>query len=278
MQPGREVELVVISDVHLGTYGSHARELNRYLRSIRPKTIVLNGDIIDIWQFRKSYWPESHWETVQLLLEYVQQGVRVFYLTGNHDDMLRKISDFRIRNFQLLDKLVLHMDGKRAWLFHGDIFDLSVKYTPWLAKLGGKSYDYLILLNRFINHILIRMGRERVSLSKRIKSSVKKAVRFIQDFEEMAIEHAQAQEYDYVICGHIHQPSIRQIDTGKHTLTYLNSGDWIENLTALEYHNGSWQMFRYFDHFDAMPTVTDEKKVDVVALLSQEFPAYEAVL
>ncbi len=278
MQPGREVELVVISDVHLGTYGSHARELNRYLRSIRPKTIVLNGDIIDIWQFRKSYWPESHWETVQLLLEYVQQGVRVFYLTGNHDDMLRKISDFRIRNFQLLDKLVLHMDGKRAWLFHGDIFDLSVKYTPWLAKLGGKSYDYLILLNRFINHILIRMGRERVSLSKRIKNSVKKAVRFIQDFEEMAIEHAQAQEYDYVICGHIHQPSIRQIDTGKHTLTYLNSGDWIENLTALEYHNGSWQMFRYFDHFDAMPTVTDEKKVDVVALLSQEFPAYEAVL
>lgn len=275
----RSVDVVVISDVHLGTYGAHARELNRYLRSIRPKMIILNGDIIDIWQFKKRFWPKSHWETIQILLDYMQEGVRVMYLTGNHDDVLRRFSDYKIKNFQLLDKLVLKLDGKKAWIFHGDIFDLSVKYAPWLAKLGGKSYDYLIVLNRFINAILLRMGRERISLSKRIKNSVKKAVKFVNDYEEMAIDHAIHQRYDYVICGHIHQPSIREVKRQQHAVTYLNSGDWIENLTALEYNQGSWSLFHYYDHFSAVvPQGQKEKKVDVATLFNTVTPPVEVAL
>ena len=68
----RAVDLVVISDVHLGTYGCHAKELLVYLKSIKPKEVVLNGDIIDIWQFSKRYWPKSHMKSgLKLIMEWV---------------------------------------------------------------------------------------------------------------------------------------------------------------------------------------------------------------
>jgi UDP-2,3-diacylglucosamine pyrophosphatase LpxH len=245
----RNVELVVISDVHLGTYGCNAAELNDYLKSIQPQTLVLNGDIIDIWSFSKSYWPKEHMETVQLVMDFIKQGTKVYYVTGNHDEMLRKFSDMKIGSLEIVDKVILNLDGKRAWIFHGDIFDLSVshKHTKWLAKLGGRSYDWLILLNRWINNILVKLGKERISLSKRIKYSVKKAVSYVGDFEKIAAQHAIDQHYDYVVCGHIHQPQIKKFTNHKGSVTYLNSGDWVENLTALEYDNGKWKLHSYLD-------------------------------
>ena len=88
----REVELVIISDTHLGTYGCHAEELLRYLKSIKPKRLILNGDIIDIWQFSKSYWPKSHMQVVKHITGLIAKGTKVTYLTGNHDEMLRKFA------------------------------------------------------------------------------------------------------------------------------------------------------------------------------------------
>ncbi len=237
--------MVVISDVHLGTYGCHAKELLRYLKSIKPKQILLNGDIIDIWQFSKRYWPESHMKVVRRILKFVAEGVPVTYLTGNHDELLRKFSDFQLGSLTLTDKLSLRVGKKRAWVFHGDIFDVTMQHSKWLARLGAIGYDSLILLNSFVNWMLTKIGREKMSLSKRIKNSIKNAVKFINDFEVTAATLAVEKGYQYVICGHIHQPEIRQIVTENGTVTYLNSGDWVENLTALEYHRGKWQLYRY---------------------------------
>jgi UDP-2,3-diacylglucosamine pyrophosphatase LpxH len=241
----RNVELVIISDVHLGTYGSHAKELNNYLSSIKPKTLVLNGDIIDAWQFRKSYFPKSHLKVIQRIIGMASKGTKVYYITGNHDEILRKFSDMNMGNFSLVDKLVLELDDKKAWIFHGDVFDASVQHSKWIAKLGGLGYDYLILSNRFANWCLAKLGREPYSFSKKIKASVKKAVKFISDFETTATDLAIEKQYDYVICGHIHEPKII-VKENKHGSTlYLNSGDWIENLTALEYHKKRWKLFSY---------------------------------
>lgn len=241
----RKVELVVISDLHLGTYGSHAVELNKYLASIKPKTLVLNGDIIDIWQFRKSYFPKSHLKVIQKIISFASKGTKVHYITGNHDEMLRKFSDMNMGNISLVDKLVLELDGKKAWIFHGDIFDASVNHAKWIAKLGGIGYDYLILSNRFINWCLKKIGREPYSFSKKIKASVKKAVKHISDFEETATDLAIEKKYDYVLCGHIHEPKIIKKENKNGSTLYLNSGDWVENLTALEYNNKRWKMYRY---------------------------------
>jgi UDP-2,3-diacylglucosamine pyrophosphatase LpxH len=245
----RKVELVVISDTHLGTYGSHAKELFKYLSSIKPETLVLNGDIIDIWQFRKSYFPKSHLKVLQKIMSFASKGTKVYYITGNHDEMLRKFSDFTMGDFSLVDKLVLELDDKKAWIFHGDVFDASVNHAKWIAKLGGLGYDYLILINRFFNWILNKLGREPYSFSKKIKASVKKAVKHISDFEETAAELAIENHYDYVLCGHIHEPRIEKKENKNGSTLYLNSGDWVENLTALEYNKKRWRLRKYDESF-----------------------------
>ena len=241
----RKVEVVVISDVHLGTYGCHAKELLAYLSSIKPKTLILNGDIIDIWQFRKSYFPASHLNVIKKIISLSSKGTKVHYLTGNHDEFLRKFTDLHLGNLSLENKLVLELDGKKAWIFHGDVFDASVQHSKWIAKLGGWGYDFLIRLNVLSNWFLTRMGKEKYSFSKKIKNNVKKAVKFIGNFEDAATELAIENEFDYVICGHIHQPQIRKVENKKGSCMYLNSGDWIENLTALEYHNAVWSIYTY---------------------------------
>ena len=265
----RKVELVVLSDVHLGTYGAHAHELWHYLSSIKPKIIVLNGDIIDIWQFRKSYFPKAHLKVIKKILDFASKGTKVYYITGNHDEMLRKFSDSTIGNFSILDKLVLDLDGKKAWIFHGDVFDVSVQHSKWIAKMGGLGYDYLILANRFVNWLLKKIGKEPYSFSKKIKASVKKAVKHISDFETTATDLAIEKNYDYVICGHIHEPKIINVENKNGTTLYLNSGDWVENLTALEYNKKRWKLYKYEDHIN----VEEEDLFEMETLISQQLIA-----
>lgn len=243
----REVELVVLSDIHLGTYGCHAEELLRYLKSIKIKKLILNGDIIDMWQFSKRYWPKSHMQVVKHITSLLTKNTKIVYLTGNHDEMLRKFAGFRLGSFQIDNKVVLKLQGKQAWFFHGDVFDVTMTHSKWLAKLGAVGYDTLILINTFVNWCLNRLGREKISLSKRVKDSVKSAVKFINDFEKTAADIAIENGYQYVVCGHIHCPEIRKIATEKGEVIYLNSGDWIENLTALEFDGAEWKIYRYAD-------------------------------
>ena len=242
----RRVEVAVISDVHLGTYGCHATELLRYLKSIKPKVLVLNGDIVDIWQFTKSYWPATHMRVVRHLAGLAAKGTAIHYLTGNHDELLRKFAGTRLGAFRIDNKLVLDLPHGKTWLFHGDVFDLTMRHSRWLAKLGAKGYDLLILINRLVNWGLHRLGRPRVALSKAVKDRVKSAVSLVSDFELTAATIAADQGYRYVACGHIHCPEIRPISTAKGDVVYLNSGDWVENLTALEYTaKMGWQLYRY---------------------------------
>ena len=241
----RPVDLVVISDVHLGTYGCHAKELLKYMKSIKPKEVVLNGDIIDVWQFSKRYWPKSHMKVVKLIMQWISKGVKVHYVTGNHDEMLRKFVGFQLGSFSIVNKVLLNLDGQKAWMFHGDVFDVTMQHSKWVAKLGAKGYDFLILLNSMVNFFSKKMGKGPVSMSKKIKNSVKSAVKFINDFEQIAADIAIENNYDYVVCGHIHQPEMRTIKTDKGEIVYLNSGDWIENLTALEYHDSAWKIYSY---------------------------------
>src|SRR5690606_6485154 len=129
----RELELVVISDVHLGTYGCKAKELLRYLKSVNPKKLILNGDFVDIWQFKKSYFPQSHLKVIKYILNLSLTDCEVVYITGNHDELLRKFSPMNFGKIKLVDKKVLNLDGKKTWIFHGDVFDSSVHHSKWIA-------------------------------------------------------------------------------------------------------------------------------------------------
>lgn len=272
--PKRNIKVAVISDTHLGTYGCHAKELNTYLKSIDPEILIINGDFIDIWNLSKYYFPKSHVKVLQTILKMMGKGTQIYYITGNHDEMLRKYSGMCLGNFTLDDKLVLELDGKKHWFFHGDVFDVTMKHSKWIAKLGGSGYDFLILINRLTNLFLQKIGREKISLSKKVKDSVKLAVKHISNFEQTAADIAISDGYDYVVMGHIHEPVMKTYINAKGMVQYLNSGDWIENLTSLEYNNGEWSLKYYNEmNLNDEDAITPEAEENV----SHEFEQFQSV-
>ncbi len=256
----RDVDILVLSDIHLGTYGCHAKELLQYLKTIKPKAVVLNGDIIDVWQFSKRYWPATHMMVVKHLIGLIAKEVPVYYIPGNHDEMLRRFKGFHLGSLKITNKLSLKVNNSRVWIFHGDVFDVVMQHSRWLAKLGAVGYDTLILINRMINWVSQKMGRGKISLSKKVKNSVKGAVKFINKFEDTVCDIAAENKYDYVICGHIHHPEIKNVVTPHGEVVYMNSGDWIENLTALEYSNDAWSIYSYAQDPVAQAVDIDKKK------------------
>ncbi|HEY1047585.1 MAG TPA: UDP-2,3-diacylglucosamine diphosphatase [Bacteroidia bacterium] len=265
----RKIELAVVSDVHLGTYGCRANELLAYLKSIDVDTLVLNGDIIDIWQFSKSYFPKSHMKVLRYILKMAMNGTKIYYITGNHDEMLRKFAGMEFGNIQVINKLELNMGQQKVLFFHGDVFDFSVQHAKWLAKLGGKCYDYLIHLNTFVNYVSGKFGGGRVSLSKAIKNSVKQAVSFIHNFEDAAVNYAKTQDCQAVVCGHIHQPALKEVNSGDDRILYMNSGDWIENLSALEYDGFEWKQYLHSEDLRLVTTPEELEEMDISNLLKE---------
>lgn len=246
MAKKRKLDIVVVSDVHLGSVGAKANALNQYLKSIDPEILVINGDFIDGWNFKKKYFPEEHFEVIRRVIKIINSGTRVYYISGNHDEFIRKYNGLNLGQFSILNQLELELNGKKMWFFHGDIFDASIQgRMKYLAKLGGKAYDLLIWSNRKVNQVLDIMGKEKMSFSKTVKNSVKIAVKWIGDFEKVASHIAIEKGFDYVVCGHIHSPQIKNYETEKGKTMYLNSGDWIENLTSLEYRKKKWKIHQF---------------------------------
>lgn len=264
MEKKRDVEILVLSDIHLGTRGCHAKELHKYLKTINPEILILNGDIIDFWQFSKRYWPNSHMKVVKQIIGMVSKGTKTYYITGNHDETLRKFEGVKIGPLEIANKLVLELDGQKIWFFHGDVFDVIMQYSKWLAKFGAIGYDGLIILNRLVNTISHFIGRGKVSLSKTIKDNIKTSLKYINNFEETAARLAIKKGYDAIVCGHIHNPEIRDIQLDDSKVLYLNSGDWIENLTSLEYHKKKWKIYHYAEEHDTLDALTEEDSTQLL--------------
>ncbi len=165
----REVEAVVISDTHLGTRSCKAKELLTYLKSIRTNHLILNGDIIDIWQFSKKYFPKPQLKIVRQILKMMEHGTKVTYIIGNHDEALRRFIGSTIGNLTIANKIVLELNGTKTWIFHGDAFDVVMHHSKWLAKLGATGYAMLTAINKFVNGLLYIFGNKKISLSRDIK-------------------------------------------------------------------------------------------------------------
>lgn len=265
----RTIDVAVISDVHLGTTGCRAEELLAYLSSINPSILVLNGDIIDAWNLRDRYFPPSHTRVLRKIIHMASTGTEVYYITGNHDDMLRGISGTAVGNFRIVNKLALALDGRKAWIFHGDVLDHSVMGTRWLTRLGHFGYGLLLRTNRMINWLLVRLGREKFSLSGHIKKQGSGHKCQAERFKNTAGRLAIDQGYDYVVCGHTHLPEKAWVENGKGRVLYLNSGDWVESLTALEYAFKRWKLYRYNED-KLSPFFSDEalREMDIHELIA----------
>lgn len=237
----RKLEIAVISDVHLGSLDCHADELNTYLNSIQPKKLVLNGDMLDIGQFHKRYFPKPHMKVIRKIFNMAAKGTQVFYVTGNRDEIVRKLTGNSLGNIHIVDKLVLDLGGQKAWFFHGDVFDTPFFKAKWLAYFGSVGYQLLFFINKLTNKILQKLNFKRRTLSKK-KADPKS---YLEEFERYTVKMAIRKHYDYVICGHVHEPKKELHLTKRGSCTYLNSGDWVKSLTALEYSLKRWKIYRY---------------------------------
>jgi UDP-2,3-diacylglucosamine pyrophosphatase LpxH len=235
---------IVISDVHLGTRGAKAKEVARFLKQYSCENLILNGDIIDGWQLKKSgSWKRKHTRFFNRVLKMIEQeNTKVFYLRGNHDDFLDQILPLQIGNLSILNDMVYESHGKKYFITHGDIFDSVTTNFRWIAHLGDIGYTFLLWLNRQVNYHRRKKGLPYFSLSQYVKGKVKSAVSYIDQYEEELAKMAKAKGCDGIICGHIHKAENRVIDG----VVYLNSGDWVETMSALaEDHEGNWQLIYY---------------------------------
>lgn len=241
----RKIDISVISDFHLATHASKARSLLKYLKSIQPQILVLNGDIVDSWRFSRNYFPKSHLKVIRQLLKMLEKGVRVVYITGNHDDVFRKFNNTRLGNFSIVNQYEMNVADQKIWIFHGDVFDHIIHHSPWLAKLGAAAYGFLTVFNKFINVFLkLFSGREMI-LYKSMKDRIAKRKKVLTNFEKAIANAAVNKNVDLVICGHTHIPVDKQIETDKGSVRYINCGDWVEHFSAAECTNGHWCLNYY---------------------------------
>ncbi len=239
---------VVVSDIHLGSKFSKVTEASNFISSVDCERLILNGDTIDGWQLRKNnyeFWGAQQARFFRIILKMIEKhGTKVEMLRGNHDDFLDKIIPMSMGNLNIRKDMILESGGLRFFVTHGDVFDSITSDMKWMAKLGDVVYNILLRINVMYNHIQTWRGKPYYSFSQSIKNKVKKAVSNASDFDRMLTDMARTKGCQGVICGHIHRPEDRIIDG----VRYLNSGDWVETMSALvEDFNGNWKVVYYKD-------------------------------
>lgn len=271
MEETTHFRTIIISDLHLGASASKAEEVTAFLKSYSCKKLILNGDIIDAWQLKKyGVWKRKHTLFFKRVLKMIEENnTKVIYIRGNHDDFLDQIIPLRLgKHFQIRKDYILNSGSKKFYVTHGDVFDSITTHLKWLAYLGDMGYTFLLWVNKFYNNYRSWRGLPYYSLSQRIKQSVKMAVNYMTDFEEKLTELARSRDCDGIICGHIHHPAMREIDG----IMYMNSGDWVETMSALvEDFEGNWSLLYYNEHLADKKTSVEKKKVNVI----ENFPKAE---
>lgn len=239
---------IVLSDIHLGTSHSKTVEVSNFLKTVNCRRLILNGDIIDGWALKKGgvrKWQTRHTDFFKVIMKMMEkQGTEVIYVRGNHDDFLDNLAPMTFYNVKIVKEFIHESHGKRYFVTHGDIFDTVTTKMKWLAQLGDIGYSILLYLNRIYNNYRKNHGQSYYSLSQAIKQKVKSAVSYISDFERELVKFARIRKCDGIICGHIHHPA----NTYYGDIHYLNSGDWVETLSALtEDVDGNWNIVHYND-------------------------------
>ena len=242
---------IFLSDIHLGTRGCRADLLLEFLKRHTCDDLYLVGDIVDGWRLRSTfYWPQAHTNVMRRFLTLSKRGTQVTYVTGNHDEFLRRYSEMELGNVRLVDEAVHRTaDGRRFLVVHGDAYDVVTRCHRWAAVLGDLGYGWLLTLNGQLNKWRARFGYGHWSLSAWVKRRVKRAVNFVSGFEEAVSHHCRQQGYDGVVCGHIHHAEITDYDA----VRYMNCGDWVESCTALvEDAAGAFHIIRWADEMEAI--------------------------
>lgn len=265
MNQKKHHKTIVLSDIHLGSKWSKAKEATKYLKENTCDTLILCGDIIDGWQLmrgKKAKWKKRYSNFIKLLLD-IQHDTKIIYLRGNHDDFLDRILPLQFQNIKIVKDYIHTSNGKRFYVIHGDVFDMVTSRYSWLSKIGDVGYTLLMWVNKYYNNRRLKKGLPYYSLSREVKKRVKASVSYISDYEKHIVEIARKKKCDGVICGHIHHPEKAYYDE----ILYLNSGDWVESLSALtEDYEGNWEVVMYNQEEKVVEVMKEDKVPEKVKL------------
>jgi UDP-2,3-diacylglucosamine pyrophosphatase LpxH len=226
------MKTLVISDTHIGSKGCQTDLILELLKDNSYERYILVGDIIDGWLFTKyKKFSYEHTRVIRRLLK-LSKDKEIIWISGNHDEFLRKYTPIELGNIKVVDEYT----ENGIWFCHGDKYDGIVK-MHWLGMLGSVGYDLAIVIDRFLKRF-----NKNTSLSKFLKDNVKAAVSFMVDFENEMVRQAKKRNCHTVVCGHIHTPDDKEIDG----VRYLNCGDWIENNSFIIYSNNKLSLCTNF--------------------------------
>jgi UDP-2,3-diacylglucosamine pyrophosphatase LpxH len=222
------MKTLVISDLHIGSKGCKTDEILELLKDESYQRYILVGDIIDGWLFKKyKKFSYQHTRVIRRLLK-LSKDKEIIWISGNHDEFLRKYTPIELGNIKVVDEFI----ENGVWYCHGDKYDGIVK-MHWLGMLGSIGYDLAIVIDRFLKRFY-----KKTSLSKYLKDNVKAAVSFMVDFENEMVRQAKKRKCHTVVCGHIHTPDYKIIDD----IYYLNCGDWVENCSHIVLENNKFEL------------------------------------
>ena len=255
--PVHQYRSIFLSDLHLGTRNSQADLLLDFLKYNEAEHIYLVGDIIDGWQIKRGwYWPQAHNDVLQKILRKARKGIKVTYIPGNHDEFARDSSGMSFGGIEVVERAIhITADNKKFLVIHGDQFDIVVCNARWLAYLGDWAYEWAIFINTYYNNARRLFGAGYWSFSAWAKMKVKNAVKFIGDFEVLLASEAKKHDLEGVICGHIHHPTIKKIDS----VQYINIGDFVESCTAIaEHEDGHFEIIYWNETFAKRHKLVDQ--------------------
>lgn len=262
---------IILSDIHLGSEYSRTEEVSAFLKQVDCGRLILNGDIIDGWQLRKvgKRWKQKHSDFFRVLMKMMEnQGTEIIYVRGNHDDFLDSLVPLYFYNISIVKEYILETHGRRYLVTHGDIFDSISSHMKWLAVLGDAGYSMLLWMNKLYNYYRKSRGKTYFSLARYAKHKVKSAVSYISSFQQELVKLARLRKVNGIICGHIHQVANVWYDD----IHYLNSGDWVESMTALvEDEDGLWDIVYY------QKSKTEESPQEVIVDEKESIPVVQAV-
>jgi len=244
-------QAIIISDLHLGTKDSKAEEFIEFIETHPTDLLILNGDIIDGWALnRGAKWKKKHTKVISKLLQ-LSNKTQIIWIRGNHDEFIQDFIGTRLGAIEIREDYILNTQrwvesdvfrNESYYIFHGDVVDVFITKYKWLSKIGAVGYDFALWLNRVYNGYRKWRNLPYQSISQKIKGGVKAATNYINDFETTALSMASKKGCNGVICGHIHQPEDRMINNKR----YLNSGDWIENMSAILIdHNNNIMLYKH---------------------------------
>jgi UDP-2,3-diacylglucosamine pyrophosphatase LpxH len=225
---------IFVSDVHLGCKYGNTERFFDFLCSYEPEYLYLVGDILDGWRLSRNwFWTDCYSEIIHRINQLASNGTRIFYTPGNHDEFLRSFlgATFLFGNIEIADEFIhVTADDRRLLVTHGDQFDQVVRGHRLLSNVGDSLYNLALLLNRQFNRLSRRVVGKNVHFSKYLKQKAKQWTSSVSGFESAVIDHAKKNDCQGIVCGHIHRPDIKIDPTG---IVYYNTGDWVENASAI---------------------------------------------